>query len=611
VSLQNLTDAQKELPQVLQKIVGPENIILDGSHETTKTAPFLKGMRLGHGQALCIVTPQRLRHVYEILPHILNANCVVLPQGQNTGLTGGSVPRQESSDDRPVVVLSLKHLDLIAPMDDGKRVLCLAGVGLASLDRFLAGHFPDRESHSTLGSTFLNPTTAAGIAFGSGGTQCGRKGPAFTERAMYVKISQNKWKENVIEIVNTLGIKKFRDTPAVVGQATKFDTAVYKLDAFCESIKNGFRHKMCVSDTSSPHGTAPAHDVDYRNHLCQEDNSVTRFNGDTRGLDCNRSEGKVIILATVHDTFPKPIQTKTFWIGFQSLELALEFRRSVTLDNPNDLPLSTEYIDRDAFDVIDQAGRAMATIIQFLGTSSSFVQSLWNVKSYIESLPFASAPILIDKLLFTVNGIFPAVLPKQVMKTGTAMDHHVAMSVGDFEDGGMERLLARLEAFQAKHGKEKVVIHECSSPNEVARLGAFRFVAAPAFRTWCVGNEVQGFSVDYVLPKNGGAAPLLDSSSSSSSKPLKRMRYSHFGCNVVHEDLAYGPDIDLHQAKYALKKTVEKDCGGKLPAEHGHGTEYAAPPETQKRWKAMDPLNVLNPGVGGLSTRPAYASENE
>ena len=189
------------------------------------------------------------------------------------------------------------------------------------------------------------------------------------------------------------------------------------------------------------------------------------------------------------------------------------------------------------------------------------------------------------------------------------MNHHVAMSVGDFEDGGMARLLARLEAFQAKHGKDKVVIHECSDPKQVARLNAFRFVAAPAFRTWCVGKNVQGFSVDYVLPKNGGAAPSL-STSDPASQPLKRMRYSHFGCNVVHEDLAYGPDVDLHEAKHVLKHTVEMECGGKLPAEHGHGTEYIAPPETQKRWKTMDPLNVLNPGVGGLSTRPSYSEED-
>jgi len=228
---------------------------------------------------------------------------------------------------------------------------------------------------------------------------------------------------------------------------------------------------------------------------------------------------------------------------------------------------------------------------------------MWNAKMYIESLPFASAPIIVDKLLYTANNMFPSVLPSECQKTGAKFDHHVAMTVGDFEDGGMDRLLERLEKFAEKHGPQNVVVHDCSEDNQKARLNAFRFVAAPAFRTWCIGNGVQGFSVDYVLPKNGGTAPSLDK---TGAEPLKRMRYSHFGCNVVHEDLAYAPGVDLHEAKYSLKRTVEKDFGGKLPAEHGHGTEYVAPPATQTRWKKMDPMNVLNPGVGGLPTTPFY-----
>ena len=45
----------------------------------------------------------------------------------------------------------------------------------------------DRDSHSVLGSIFLNPSVAAGVAFGSGGTQI-HKGPAFTNRALYVRV---------------------------------------------------------------------------------------------------------------------------------------------------------------------------------------------------------------------------------------------------------------------------------------------------------------------------------------------------------------------------------------------------------------------------------------
>jgi D-lactate dehydrogenase len=187
------------------------------------------------------------------------------------------------------------------------------------------------------------------------------------------------------------------------------------------------------------------------------------------------------------------------------------------------------------------------------------------------------------------------------MELGRQRDHHVAMTVGDF-DGSLDRFLERMETFQKQQG-DKMAVHECTSKTQEASMTAFRFVAAPAFRTWCVGNRVQGFSIDYALPKNAGQEPPI---AASSVAPIKRMRYSHFACNVVHEDLAYAPGVDIHAVMMQLKKTIERDCGGKLPAEHGHGTEYDAPEDTRKRWKAMDPHNVLNPGVGGLSSKFGY-----
>jgi D-lactate dehydrogenase len=592
-----LTYEQKGLQQTLTRIVGADNVI-DGRINSFASIPFLKGARMGSGRALCIVTPTRLHQVIDCVEAIVDADCAVLAQGKNTGLTGGSVPHT-GENSRPTVVLSMKHLDRLFPIDDGKRVVCLAGVGLASLQHFLDEYFPDRESHSVLGSTFLNPTTAAGVAFGSGGTQC-RKGPAYTERALYLKVTTNKWKENIVEVVDTLGIKNFEQKEMEEGRARKMDSVAYRIDTWSRYIHEGLERDMRYTKKGVE---TPASDKDYTKRLCRHDSQVSRCNADTRGPELNRSEGKVIILATVHDTFPKPKQTKTFWLGFDSLETALAFRREVCLDNPTDIPISVEYMDRDAFDVVDRSGRVLGMTIKLVGTTSSIVAKLWGVKLFIEALPFAGAPLIVDKFLHMVNPVVPPILPKKVREIGLEMDHHVALTVGDFGDGSMDRILDRLQNFASKHGKEKLAIHECSSSSEVSSLTAFRFSAAPAFRTWCVGEGAQGFSVDYALPKKGGAEPPLDT---SVGKPLKRMRYSHFGCNVVHEDLAYGLEVDIDKAKHALKDTVELKCGGKLPAEHGHGTEYKAPPETQERWKKMDPLNVLNPGVGGLSEKYRY-----
>lgn len=596
-STKSITPEQEELIHHMQDLMGKDNVLCNSSDKRA----FEKGMRLGQGEALCVVTPRTLEELVKSIPYIVNAKCTILVQGANTGLTGGSVPRSSHCGDRPTVILSTRYLDTIVPIDDGNRVLCLAGAGLASLTRFLETHFPHRESHSTLGSTFLNPTMSAGVALGSGGTQC-RKGSAYTDRALYLKVYRDKWGDLKVDVVNTLGIAGIEDSDFYTEGRSSNGNVVQQLDHYCRDVRQGYQRSMAKS-SSSEFGKANASDVGYSERLCECDNSVSRCNADTRGSDCNRSEGKVIILATVHDTFPKPLSQKSFWLSFDSLETALAFRRQVCLDNPKDIPISLEYMDRDSFDVIDRSGRVLAGVIKAVGPTSSMVKGLWSFKQWIEGLPFPSAPFVCDKVLYSINNWVPAPLPTPIMKMGKATDHHIAMTVGEYGDGSMKHLLNRLEMFARTKGRDKIDIYECKSPSEANSLTAFRFVAAPAFKTWCIGNDVQGFSVDYALPKNGGTAPPL------SSVPVKRMRYSHFACNVVHEDLAYPLDVDAMQAKLNLKKTVEHSFDGKLPAEHGHGTEYIAPPDTQDRWKRIDPLNVMNPGIGGLSMAPEYKED--
>ena len=376
--LHPLTEKQKDLFGKFKRIVGKANVI-DGTVENTQTSQFLKGARLGHGTALCIVRPQKLKQLIEIVQATVDADCVVLVQGQNTGLTGGSVPRHQE-DDRPTVVVSMKDLDTVFPIDGGERVVCLAGVGLGSLSNFTQTHF-GRESHSILGSTFLNPTTAAGVSLGSGGTQC-RKGPAYTERALYIKVDKDKYGIPVVKVVNRLGIKGFDKEEGELEAHLKHDGDIPLIDTYVQKVKSG--NDIQMKKSNNTYGKEPAHDINYKEKLCKHDDQVSRFNADTSGCDCNRSEGKVLILASVHDTFEPPKASKSYWISFDSLETALAFRKEVCLDNPDDIPISVEYMDRDSFDVIDRAGRVLGNMINLLGTSSSIVRELWKVKIWIE-----------------------------------------------------------------------------------------------------------------------------------------------------------------------------------------------------------------------------------
>lgn len=480
-----LTDAQTQLSSKLQKIVGKDHVY-DGSNESSSTGKFLKGARIGHGKALCIVQPGTLQQAIHCLQAIVDAECVVVPQGSNTGLTGGSVPRNDTEDTRPSVVLSMKRLDAHFPIDDGERVVCLAGVGISTLASSISNWFPGRESHSILGSTFLNPTTAAGVAFGSGGTLL-RKGPARTDRALYCKVSRNKWGDNVVEVVNTLGIEGLEDSDF---QEHSGENPVQKLDIYANDVRQGYRRTMAKSSKTGLQ--TKASDTEYQEKVCQYTKEVSRHNSDTTGEDCNRSEGKVLILATVHDTFQAPSKKRMFWVSFPDMETTAAFRREVCLDNPTDLPISCEYLDRDSVDIIDRSGRIATYLIRFLGTGA-LMGHLWNVKSAIEGLPFAWAPLFCDKCLHTFNNWVPAAIPSKFLNKGREYDHHCMVAVGEFGDGTLNRFMERMDAFIKKYndkalkneiseGGKIITFVEADSQTDVAALNAFRFVAALAFK---------------------------------------------------------------------------------------------------------------------------------
>eukprot|EP00667_Euglena_gracilis_P005361 EG_transcript_5401 len=553
-----LTDQQSLLPGVLRQIVGPghvsENVLQQGS-------------RMGLGTAMAVATPGTLQEAVDVLRACVKAGVVVIPQGANTGLTGGSVPRDKLCD-RPVVVINMRRLNAIVPICKGEKVLCLAGAGILDLGQKLKNL--GREAHSVLGSVFLNPAVAAGVAFGSGGTQI-RKGPAYTERALYCRITA----QGEVEVVDELGILS-KDTE----------------DLF-QKIHSG---KLRDEDID-PACQRQASDTGYRSQVCRFDSTVSRFNADTKGPDPCRCEGKVLILATVHDTFPIPQRTQINWVSCKDFDTAQALKCQVFLKNPAALPTLVEYMDRDTVDVVDSAGRGFTTTINTLGMGS--LGALWGLKLQIQALPLPLADRICDLFLWYTNNLLPNPLTPPLAALAKRYDHHLLVEMPEFGNGEIHDIETRFLDWVKQQPAGTVEWHTCT-PEEKGWAMVFRFVTAAAFKTYCIGKRLEGLSLDYSLPKNEMAAPIIPD-----PKPLIRMRYSHFGCNVVHEDLAYPAGVDVHDAKFGIKKVVEH-MKGKLPAEHGHGTEYTAPPDAQARWKRMDPTNTMNPGVGGLSYLRGY-----
>eukprot|EP00403_Amphidinium_massartii_P010432 CAMPEP_0178422988 /NCGR_PEP_ID=MMETSP0689_2-20121128/27459_1 /TAXON_ID=160604 /ORGANISM="Amphidinium massartii, Strain CS-259" /LENGTH=660 /DNA_ID=CAMNT_0020044573 /DNA_START=67 /DNA_END=2049 /DNA_ORIENTATION=- len=557
-----LTEKQKTLADDLTRIVGGGNV---------KKNVDLMGSRLGRGTAMLVVKPGTLEEAQKTLQACVDADVAIIPQGANTALTGASVPRNDASD-RPTVVLNMRRLNKIIPIGEGEKVLCFAGTGIYDLQDVLKTKF-GRDSHSVLGSIFLNPSTAAGVAFGSGGTQI-RKGPAFTERALWCKVLPS----GEVKLENTLGLK--------VSDAEIF--------SFLES-----KDQLSQADVD-PKCTAPASFPNYPESLTKLDKEPSRFNADTRGIDPNRSEGKVMILATIHDTWPIPTEEKRVWVSCKTWDLANRVKREVCISSPKTMARSCEYFNREIFEATDKGGRICIEMINLLGMRP--IAYLWDIKRFIETLPVPFASIFPDKCMWWFNNLMPRPLPKTLDQMGQDYDHHLLIDFSEYSPGEVAALHKLLDNFVSSVPDGDVKYHMCEDASSKARANLFRFVMAIAFRVYTTGKGMQGLSVDYAWPKNGKDLPVLPD-----KYPIaKRCVYSHFGCNVYHEDFVFGPEVNVEEAKHAIKHAIEEQ-GGRLPAEHGHGTEYHAPPATQKRWMRMDPLNVMNPGVGGTPYSRKYA----
>lgn len=559
---QALTPAQRSLAKKLRTIVGPSNVV-EGSEET--------GTMVGRGLALAVVRPGTLNEAVQVLRACVAADTAITPQGAKTGLTGGSVPR-DSGCDRPFVVINMRRLDKILPIGAGEHVLCFAGAGIFSLQEALKPL--NRDSHSVLGSIFLNPSVAAGIAFGSGGTQV-HKGPAYTDRALYCRVT----KQGEVEVVNTLGLK----TPP--GQ-----DIVPFLDGAGE-LAEGDVDPTCQLAASWPN---------YPVHVTTFDEKASRYCSDLAGEDCNRSEGKVLILATVHDTFPLPRQSKFVWISCKDFATANLLKRKVALSSPDCLPKQFEYMGRAQFDCCDRGGRVLIKLIELLGMMN--LSGLWNFKLKFEALPIPFVNILADTVLWYLNPLFPESLPTQLMQQGRDYDHHVIMEMTEFGAGELKRLEALLDSFLATLPEGQAKSYVCRDAFESSRVMLFRFAVQPSIRTMAVGTGRQGLIIDYAMPKNFDKILELPEDWGIEMRCL----CSHFGCNVFHESLVLRNDVDAEEVKKKIKKFIDSS-GGKLPAEHGHGTEYAAPHDTQHRWCKMDPTNCMNPGVGQTSRLRNYA----
>lgn len=121
----------------LRAIVGDAHVLVDADLRAGYEVDWTGRWR---GEALCIVRPASAEEVAAVLGACGEAGAVAIPQGGNTGLVGGSVPRVAEPRDRPQVVLSLTRLRDLEPVDvAAAEVTVGAGATLAAVQAHARG----------------------------------------------------------------------------------------------------------------------------------------------------------------------------------------------------------------------------------------------------------------------------------------------------------------------------------------------------------------------------------------------------------------------------------------------------------------------------------------
>ena len=549
------------LVQALQKIVGNSHVLTG----TERTQRFCTGFRFGHGPVVAVVRPGSLVEQWRVLKAAIAANKIVIMQAANTGLTGGSTP--DGNDyDRGVVLINTMRITGIHLINQGRQAVCLPGATLYQLENMLRPL--GRDPHSVIGSSCIGASVFGGICNNSGGALIHR-GPAFTQLALFAQLDE----AGSLNLVNHLGINLGNDPEAML-----------------EKLERGAFSETDIID--DPNRFASDHD--YATHVRDIDAPTpARFNADPHRLfEASGSAGKVMLMGVRLDTFPKTERTSVFYIGSNEPSELETIRRHV-LGRFNSLPISGEYLHRVAFDIAEKYGKDTFLAINYLGTGR--LPLIFAIKGRFdgicERLSFLPNH-LGDKIMQAVSSLFPQHLPKRMMDYRQRFEHHLILQMGD--DGIEEASRYLKSIFPSKSGD----FFTCTKA-EGDKAFLHRFAAAgAAIRYRAIhGREVEDIvALDVALRRDDQQwcehlPPDIE------SKLLHKLYYGHFFCHVFHQDYIVAKGHDCLAIEERMWELLDRR-GAEYPAEHNVGHLYFAKPDLVAHYRALDPCNAFNPGIG-------------
>ncbi|AHG21695.1 lactate dehydrogenase [Chania multitudinisentens RB-25] len=556
----------------LKGIVGNAQV-LTGERNTER---YRKGFRSGEGKALAVVFPTRLLQLWQILQACVAADKIVIMQAANTGLTEGSTPSGNDYD-REIVIVSTLRLDQLQILDQGKQVVGFPGSTLYKLEKLLKPY--GREPHSVIGSSCIGASVIGGVCNNSGGSLV-KRGPAYTEMALYAKLDAN----GQLHLVNHLGIK-LGDTPEEI--LTRLEQRDYR----AEDIE---------------YGELRASDNEYASRVRDVDaDTPSRFNADTRRLyEASGCAGKLAVFAVRLDTFAKEEKEQVFYIGTNDTAVLTELRRHM-LSQFENLPVAGEYMHRDIFDIAEVYGKDTFMMIDKLGTSQlpRFFTLKGAVDARLNKLPLLPRN-LTDCMMQKLSKLAPSHLPKRMKEYRIRFEHHLLLKMAG---PGIQEAQQYLQHYFAQANGDFFVC----TPEEGKKAFLHRFAAAgAAIRYHAVhANQVEDIlALDIALRRNDTEwfetlPPEID------SQLEYKLYYGHFMCHVFHQDYVVKKGANCQALKEQMLALLNQR-GAEYPAEHNVGHLYYAKPDLQAFYKDADPTNSFNPGIGKTSKQKYWGNHS-
>jgi D-lactate dehydrogenase (quinone) len=198
-----------------------------------------------------------------------------------------------------------------------------------------------------------------------------------------------------------------------------------------------------------------------------------------------------------------------------------------------------------------------------------------------------------DKLLQAVADFIPEALPKRLLDFRHRFEHHLILNVPGSIVPETQDILEQTVgsdswfACDADEAK-KAMLHRFAAAGAAVRYAAVR------------SDEVEDILALDIALRRDDRDWFETLPADIEGQISRKLYYGHFLCHVLHQDYVLKKGTDAAAIKARMLEILDAR-GAEYPAEHNVGQIYRAKSSLADHYRALDPTNSFNPGIGKTS----------